>query len=111
MWTPHLCFVLMGGSDFAEFLWQAPQLRQDCLVFRAHTGLEICSVDFEQLVVLMKVELATTTTTASALQLALVGERGVGQEGGEAASGLFSLEVGQQGVGVWLWKQRKYEIV
>ena len=102
----------MGGSEFAEFLWSAPQFRQDCLVFRAHTGLEICSVNFEQLVVLVEVEVANTATnTASTLQLALVGERGVGQEGGEAASGLFSLEVGQQGVGVGLWKQRKYEIV
>ena len=110
MRTPHLCFVLMGGSEFAEFLRPAPQLRQDCLVFRAHTGLEICSVNFEQLVVLVELEVATTST-ASTLQLALVGERGVGQEGGEAASGLFSLEVGQQGVGVGLWKQRKYEIV
>ena len=107
MRTPHLCFVLMGGSEFAEFLRPAPQLRQDCLVFRAHTGLEICSVNFEQLVVLVELEVAT----ASTLQLALVGERGVRQEGGEAASGLFSLEVGQQGVGVGLWKKRKYEIV
>ena len=76
-------------------------------MFRADTGLEICSVNFEQLVVLVELEVAT----ASTLQLALVGERGVGQEGGEAASGLFSLEVSQQGVGVGLWKKRKYEIV
>ena len=80
----------MGGSEFAEFLWSAPQFRQDCLVFRAHTGLEICSVNFEQLVVLV---MAAPSHPGS--HAALVGEGRVGQEGGDSSPGLFALKVGQ----------------
>ena len=64
--------------------------------------MEICSVNFEQLVV-MKVRRGLE---------ALVGQWGVGQEGGELAPGLlFALQVSQQGVRVWLWKLWKYKIV
>ena len=64
--------------------------------------MEICSVNFEQLVV-MEVRRGLE---------ALVGQWGVGQEGGELAPGLlFALQVSQQGVRVWLWKLWKYKIV
>jgi len=78
----------MGSAQCAEILWSAPEGRQNCLVFRAQTGLEICSVNFEQLVVLV-VMVATASSS-----LALVWQGTVGKEGRETAGGLFALKVG-----------------
>ena len=70
---------------------------------RPQAGLEISSVDFEQLGVLVML--------AATHHLALVREGRVGEEGRETAAGLLALKVGQQRVSVWLWKQREYKIV
>ena len=91
MRTPHLCFVLRRSSQLAELLWSASEGRQNRLVLRAKTGLEICSVNFEQLVVLVMVVVMVATASSS---MALVGQGTVGQEGRETAPGLFALKVG-----------------
>ena len=79
----------MRRSEFVEFLWPATQSRQNCLVFRPQAWLEICSVNFEQLVVLV---VAAPSQPSS--PTALVGEGRVGQEGGDSSPGLFALKVG-----------------